>query len=235
MNSKRIVARSLKDAFVATLIVSLLSFGSYLMLEPIAGFAATAYDGLIVNQSITSEISFLVGPSDITLSSIGGITGGDSEGQTEVRVYTNESSGFTMTITASNSPAMVGASQGGVIADYTPTSANIPDYTFASTAPSGQAEFGYTLSASTTAELAQKFKDNGSNACNTGSADTTGKTTCWYSLSTAATSTMVTTAETASSGATSTLYFRVHVPANPSPALPEDIYYATSTLTATTN
>jgi hypothetical protein len=233
--SSKTIAHAFRDALAATLLVSVLGYTSYLMLEPIASFGQTAYDQFVVEQSIGSEISFLSAASDITLSAIGGVTGGDSEGYTGVRVYTNDSSGFTMTITASNSPAMQGISQGGNIADYTPATANIPDYTFASTSPGQSAEFGYTISASTTSHLAQKFLDNGSNACNTGSADTNGKTSCWYNLSTTATSTIVTTAESASSGASSTLYFRVHVPANPSPALPEDIYRATSTLTATTN
>lgn len=237
MKQKSLLGKALMDAVAATVMVAVLGYASYLMLEPTMGKAqVSANDQFIVNQSITSEISFLVGPSDITLSAIGGITGGASEGSTGVRVFTNDSSGFTMTITASNSPAMQGATQGGVIADYTAAVANNPDYTFASNSPSQAAEFGYSISASTTADLAQKFLDNGSNACNfVGGADTTGKTTCWYGLSTTATSTLRTTGETTVSGATSTLFFRVNVPSNPSPALPEDIYYATSTLTATTN
>jgi hypothetical protein len=234
--SPKAIAHALRDAVVATLMVSVLGYASYLLLEPITSFGQSAFDQFVVEQVIGSEISFLTAASDIALTTIGGITGGSSEGYTGVRVYTNDSAGFTMTITASNSPAMQGISQGGVIADYTPASANIPDYTFASTTSGQQAEFGYTISASTTNHLAQKFLDNGSNACNTpAGSDTNGKTSCWYNLSTTATSTIVTTSETSSSGASSTLYFRVHVPANPSPALPEDTYRATSTLTATAN
>ncbi len=232
--SPKAIANALRDAVVATLMVSVLGYASYLLLEPIASFGQSAYDQFVVEQTIGSEISFLTAASDIALTTIGGITGGDSEGYTGVRVYTNDSAGFTMTITASNSPAMQGIAQGGTIADYTPSSANIPDFTFASTTSGQQAEFGYSVSASTTSHLAQKFLDNGA-TCNTGSNDTNGKTSCWYNLSTTATSTIVTTSETAASGASSTLYFRVHVPPNPSPALPEDTYRATSTLTATAN
>ncbi len=232
---KNIVLRALHDALVATLLVSFLGYASYMLLEPMTGVAASDTASFIVNQQITSEISFVATPSNITLAAIGGLTGGDSEGYTGVRVYTNNATGFTMTITASNSPAMLGSALGGNIPDYTPATANVPDYTFSSTTAGQQAEFGYTISASTTSDLAQKFLDDGGSNCNTGSADTNGKTTCWYNLSTTATSTIVTTASTESSGASSTLYFRVHVPANPSPAVPEDTYYATSTLTATTN
>jgi hypothetical protein len=234
MHSTKHIATALRDAIVATLVVSLVGYASYLLLEPIASFGQSVQDQFVVSQLIGSEISFLTTAADVTLSTIGGITGGTSEGQTNVRVYTNDAAGFTMTITASNSPAMVGASQGGVIADYTPAAANVPDFTFASTTSGQQAEFGYSVSASTTGNLAQKFRDNGS-ACNTGALDTSGKTSCWYNLSTTGTSTLVTTAPTEISGASSTLFFRVNVPPNPSPALPEDTYYATSTLTATVN
>jgi hypothetical protein len=233
-HTPKTITTALRDALVATLLVALTGYASYLMLEPIASFGQTAYDQFVVSQQITSEISFLATAADITLSAIGGITGGDSIGYTGVRVYTNDSAGFTMTITASNSPAMQGISQGGTIADYTPGAANVPDFAFGSTTPGQQAEFAYTVTATTTADLTQKFLDNGS-TCNTGSSDTDGYVSCWYNLSTTATSTIVTSAETAVSGASSTLYFRVHVPANPSPSLPEDTYRATSTLTATTN
>lgn len=234
-NSTKSIVNAVRDAVAAALMVSTLGYASYLMLEPGLIIGQTATDQFVVEQIIGSEISFLTTANDVSLAAIGGVTGGASQGYTGVKVYTNNTTGFTMTITASNSPAMQGISQGGVIADYTPATANVPDYTYATNTTGQAAEFGYTISASTTSHLAQKFLDNGSNACNTGSTDTSGTSTCWYNLSTTATSTIVTTAASASSGATSTFHFRVHVPANPSPALPEDTYRATSTLTATTN
>ena len=232
---KSILGKALFDAIAATLMVTILGYTSYLMLEPMAGFAATtATSQFVVNQQITAEVSFLVNAANVTLAAIGGITGGDSEGYTGVRVYTNDRLGFTMTITASNSPAMLGSLSTGTIPNYAPASANVPDFTFASTTSGQAAQFGYTITASSTSDLAQKFKDNGT-TCNTGSADTNGKTSCWYNLSTTATSTMVTSAFSNTSGASSTLFFRVHVPANPSPAVTDDTYFATSTLTATAN
>ncbi len=233
-SSAKTIVSAVRDAIAAALMVSVLGYASYLMLEPGLIIGQTATDQFVVEQIIGSEISFLTTANDVSLAAIGGVTGGASQGQTNVRVYTNDTAGFTMTITASNTPAMQGISQGGVIADYTPAVANVPDFTYATNTTGQAAEFGYTVSASTTSHLAQKFLDNGS-ACNVGAADTTGTSSCWYNLSTVATSTIRTTAPSATSGASSTLFFRVHVPANPSPALPEDTYRATSTLTATTN
>jgi hypothetical protein len=206
---------------------------AYLMVEPSIS-RSQATDQFTISQAVTSEISFVATAADVTMNtSIPGITGGTANGSTQVRVYTNDASGYTMTIAASSSPALQGNSQGGSIADYTPASANVPDYTHSVGANTG--EFAYTVSASTTSDLAQKFLDNGSDTCNTGSADTSGSATCWYGLSTTATSTINRLTETAASGATTTIFFRTQITSNPSPLIPEDTYVATTTLTATTN
>jgi hypothetical protein len=219
----------IKDLFAASFLVTFVASVGFVALEP--AISSAVEDQFTITQTITSEISFLTGGTDITMNgSIAGITGGTSTGGTQVVVYTNDTSGYTMTIKASSSPAMQGISAAGSIADYTPAAPGIPDYTFS--VPTGD-EFAYTISASTTADLAQKFKDNGSNTCNTGSADTTGFTTCWYGLSTTATSTIVRSTQTAASGSTSTIYFQLKV--NPNSSLAEDTYRATTTLTAVTN
>lgn len=195
-------------------------------LEP--QLANAVEDQFTVSQQVTSEITFVTPTSDITLAAIPGLTGGTSSGAAQVRVSTNAASGYTMTIKASSSPAMVGNVLGGTIADYTPATAGIPD--FAYSVPTG-AELGYTFTASTTSDLAQKFLDNGS-TCNTGALDTSGSTSCWYGLSTTATTTVLRATATPNSGATSTVYFQLKI--NPG-TVNQDTYVATTTLTATAN
>lgn len=221
------IIRVTREVAALTVIASLFVAVLIPVLEP--QLANAVEDQFTITQDVTGEISFLTPATDITLASIPGLTGGTSSGQTQVVVLTNDSSGYTMTIKASGTPAMQGISQGGTIADYTSASASIPDYTYS--VPSG-AEFAYSVSASTTADLAQKFLDNGSNTCNTGSADTSGSTSCWYGLSTTATSTINRTSETAASGATTTIFFQLTIAGG---AVPEDTYRATTTLTATAN
>jgi hypothetical protein len=221
------IIRVTREVMALTVIASLFVAVLVPVLEP--QLANAVEDQFTVTQAVTSEISFLTTATDINLGSIAGLTGGTSSGQTQVVVSTNAASGYTMTIKASNTPAMKGNVTLGSIADYTPAAAGVPDYTFS--VPSS-AEFAYTISASTTSDLAQKFLDNGSNACNTGSADTTGSTSCWYGLSTAATSTITRTSATPASGATTTIYFQLQ--ANPA-SVTQDIYVATTTLTATAN
>lgn len=218
-----------KECISGALILNLAFAVMFVMAEPTIGNAIE--DQFIVTQVVNSEISFATTASDVTMTpSLGGITGGTSNGTTTVVVLTNDSSGYTMTVTASSSPAMVGDVSGSTIADYTPAAPGVPDYTYS--VPTS-AEFGYTVSASTTSDLAQKFKDNGSNTCNTGSADTGGAASCWYGLSTTATSTIVRSTPTSASGSTSSMIFKLTI--NSGTGVTEDTYKATTTLTAVTN
>lgn len=201
----------------------------FFIAEPVLSLAIE--DQFIVSQTITSEISFATTAQDVTMTpSLGGITGGTSNGTTTVVVLTNDSSGYTMTIKASSSPAMQDDTSTDSIPDYTPASASVPDFTYS--VPTG-AEFGYSVSASTTADLAQKFKDDGASTCNTGSADTGGMGSCWYGLSTTATSTIFRSTATPASGSTSSIAFKLTI--NSGSFITEGVYKATTTLTATTN
>lgn len=201
----------------------------FMALEPTIGNAVE--DQFTVTQVVTSEISFLTPSSDITMSpQLAGITGGTSNGSTYVRVLTNNAAGYNMTLIASSSAGMVGNSQGGFIAPYIPSSGIIPDFTFA--VGSNKSAFGYTVEASTTADLAQAFMDDGL-ACNNGSGDVVDK--CWVNSSTTARSIINRTSETANSGATTTIKFRVMIDQNPSPMIPQDTYVSTTTLTAVVN
>jgi hypothetical protein len=222
--------KSLKEISIAVLATSFVVVFGFFLLEPSVTMAVE--NQFTITQGITGEISFLTPASDVTMTSLGGIVGGTSTGQTQVIVVlTNNNAGYTMTIKASSSPAMQGNTQGGTIDDYTPSAVSVPDFTWH--VPFGY-EFGYSVSASTTADTVQKFLDDGTK-CDTGSLDTSkgGDNGCWYGLSTSATSTVVRSSATAPSGATSTIYFRLTV--NPNTVPVEDTYVATTTLTATMN
>lgn len=224
INKKTLVKDTILLSLIGVFVLSL----TFVSLEPQLSMAIE--DQFIITQVVTAEISFAVGATDVVMTpQLGGITGGTSNGTSTVIVLTNNTTGYTMTIVASTSPAMKGFSGSSEIPDYTPANSSIPD--FAYSVPSGY-EFGYTVGASTTADLAQKFLDNGS-TCNTGSADTATVASCWYGLSTTATSTILRTTQTPGSGSTSSIYFKVTI--NSGSNVLEDTYKATTTLTATTN
>jgi hypothetical protein len=203
---------------------------TYSLIEPTIGrAAASATDTFLITQQITDEISFLTTAADVTMvGSIQGVTGGAATGTTFAVVRSNSNSGYTMDITFSGAPAMRGTSTlSTAIRDFASSSSMVqPSFAFtASTA----AQFGYTVAASTTSDLDPSFLNNGT-TCNAGVSYTAN--TCWMSPSTTAFR-IVNRSTSAPTGATTTLTFRVTVPSNPSPALDEDFYVATATLTAT--
>ena len=223
---------SIKDTLIASLIISFATFLMFVALEP--NIIRAAADQFTISGSVTAEISFQTTASDINLAAIPGITGGSSTGGTQVVVLTNNAAGYSMTLKASSSPALQGETEGGSVPDYTPTAGTVPDYTWS--VPANTAEFGYTVSASTTTDLDQSFLDNGADTCNqVAGADTGGSASCWLNASTTDETIVNRGSETTASGATTTIFFRLQIQSDPVPALPEDTYTATTTLTATTN
>ncbi len=222
----KIVDKKLLKIYIGVLsIVSMV----YLGFEPTNGQAQAVSDQFIVTQVISPEVAIKTSAADVSMSpALQGLTGGTANGSTFIVVATNNTTGYTMVISASNTPAMRGNATGATLADYTTGTANVPDYAFNATG----VRFGYSVSAASTSDIAQKFLDNGS-TCNTGALDTGGNSSCWYGLSTTATSVVVRNTYTASTGATTTLYFRTYIPSNS--FIIADTYVSTSTLTATPN
>jgi hypothetical protein len=119
-------------------------------------------------------------PADITMSpSISGITGGTASASTSWTVITDNPAGFSLSIRSTSAPSMI-LDANWNFSDYTPSTANVPDYHWQSP-PSGQAEFGFTVEPETPADTVQLFKDDGTN-CNTGTLNTVDM--CWLNAST---------------------------------------------------
>ena len=178
-------------------------------------------------QQMQTVFLAVTAASDITMSpALGGVTGGTSNGSTYFKVTTDNPGGYSVTLSASSSLGMLGIAQGGSIPAYVHTGSTTPQFTF--TTPANTGRFGYTVEASTTADLAQAFKDTGS-ICGAGSADTVDS--CWINASTTARTILSSSTRTPTSGATSTIKFRVVINPNPSPAIPSDTYRATTTIT----
>jgi hypothetical protein len=217
----------IRQASIALLVLGIV----FTAVEPAISLGATTSQ-FTVTQAVTTEVSFATLASNVSLSpALGGITGGTANGSTQVVVNTNDILGYNMTIQASSSVGMIGnASSSNSIPAYVPAVAAVPDYTF--TVPVNKAYYGFSVKASSTSDVAQLFRDNGS-ACNTGSNNTAGA--CWLNASTTQLTIINRNLPTPAPGATSTLYFRVQIQANPSPTIPNDNYVATSTLTVNAN
>ncbi len=175
------------------------------------------YGGYQQMQEVFLSISAV---SDVTMSpSLGGTSGGTANGAMAVTVTTDDPAGYTLSISASTSPAMTSGANS--IADYTPAGA-VPDFDF--TVAATDSEFGFTPEGT---DIAARYKDNGS-ACNTGASDTVNQ--CWDPLTTSLRTIAGRTSGNHPSGTATTVKFRLisgasHVQAN-------GTYRATSTVTA---
>lgn len=214
----------------AVLAIMMLAYPVYAYFEPLAVKAASANDSITVTQAVSSEIT-ISSPTDVTMSSaIPGITGNPGSprtGSATWTVKTNNTTGFYMALKSSTNPSMqLDATYN--FSDYSPASAGVPDYTWASPASSA-AEFGYTVEPETAADTSTKFKDSGA-ACNTGSLNTADK--CWYNMGTSDETVVSRSTNTDSSGEDEVVKFQTESNAK---YLKEGNYTATITATVTEN
>lgn len=202
---------------------------AFVIAEPTISLGSTN----TVSTTVTTEIAFQTPATNIVLGpAIDVSLGGQASGETQVVVVTNDHLGYSMTVTASSSLGMIGnASSTLYIPSYVTSTPLVPDYNF--TVPANTAYYGYTVEASTTSDLVTAFKDNSTVCGVVAGSDTSDK--CWISANTTPFTVINRSSVTPLSGATTTLKFLIVINSNPSPAIPNDTYVATTTLTATAN
>lgn len=203
-----------------------LSSSSNYALESTAGEVATgdsdsaSYKLRAGYQQMQEVFISMTTPDSVVMTpNILGITGGTANGSTSVMVLTDSPSGYELTISAANSPAMQKGSD--TIADYVPVANPDPDLSFL-TSPTN-AHFGFSPEGS---DVVGRFRDNGL-LCNAGSGDTS--LACWDGLG-IGNKVIARGLANQPGGATTTLNFRLVV--GGSIIVPAGDYFATTTLTA---
>lgn len=171
--------------------------------------------GFQQQDAVTLTLS--VGADVVMDGAIGAVTGGVSTGSTTVNASTDGAAGYSLTIQASQAPALRSGSQ--TIADYVPAG------------PSADANFIYGVSDAVFAyspsgtDVASRYLISGG-VCGSGTASSTA---CWDGLSTSANTIATAIGANAPAGATTTLHFRVGVGTSATPAA--GTYVATTTVT----
>ena len=236
------LVQSLRLSFFEAVVVLLLVTFTYMSIEPVVGRAAdTDTDTFTITQTVDDALAIANAPvADVTMvGTLDGITGGTSYGTTTVRVTTNNATGYNMTIQFSSTTAMTRTTS-----TTTPEIYNFQYGTGTASYPAGftsaaYAQFGFTVNASSTSDISSVFTGDGSTACGTGEGSTFALNVCWRGASstveTTETELINTSGPAPASGSTSTVQFRITIPATPSPAVPNGTYVATATLTATEN
>ena len=151
-------------------------------------------------QALQNNYLAITNSADISLPAIGGVSGGNSTGQSTWTVTTDDPAGYQLTIVATSSPAL--KSTNSSVPDYVPAGA-APDFTF--TYGASASVFGFSPEGT---DIVSRYKDNGS-ACNTGSSDTTDR--CWDGLSTTPTTIAESTAPNHPNGTATTIKYQVGI------------------------
>ena len=172
-------------------------------------------------ESAAATTITISAPANVTLSpNISDATGGTANGAASWTVTTNNAAGYTLTIAAAASPALISGSHS--FTDYSPAGAD-PDFAF--TVGAAQSFFGFSPEGN---DLVASFKDDGL-ACNAGAGDT--GSACWDGLSTTPTTIAQSAAANNPTGTITTVRFRAA--AGASKSQPSGAYAATITMTAT--
>ena len=223
-----VVSQAAVQSIMTTVLIISLLFAGFMIAEPRISHGQVDTATFRVRQTITDETSFLVDPANVTMSqSLNGLTGGNASGSSRFVVKSNNASGYYVDIAFFNNAgahAMYGDEDGGEqLRDYSGNTGGVPSYNFtASTA----AQFAYTVNSTTSSDTDSSFLNNGT-ACETGATQTATK--CWKAPLTSAYR-IINRTTAATTGATSTIYFKVNVPSGATPVPTAQTYTATATL-----
>lgn len=203
-----------------------LSTSSSYTIESSAGEIATGdLTGTTYNlragyQQMTGNYIAMTTADPVTMTpTIFGVSGGEANGSTTVTVTTDSPAGYSLSIHAETSPALM--KDADSIADYIP--GGDPDFNFITN--SNDAHLGYSPSG---VDTVARFLDDTVSACNAGSGETL--LACWDGLDITDEVIAQSASGNTPDGATTTVHFRVGI--GSAVVQSAGIYTATTTLTA---
>jgi hypothetical protein len=123
MNYPITIYEAAKKSLAVTLVASVLMLLSFLALEPTVTQAITATDSVTVNQAVTADIT-ITAPPDINLTALSS-SNNTAVASTTWTVTTNNSGGYTLSVNASQAPALKSASSS--FTDYVEAATGTPE------------------------------------------------------------------------------------------------------------
>lgn len=204
-------------------IIGLLAMGSYMFFEP--EIIKADYYETVVTLEVSSEITVSCNETCPMSGTINSISGGSATCNFTCTVTTPDVTGWNLTVQKDQLLLTGAGGENSQFSDYTE---NIPlDYNYA-TPDAGNETFGFNLRAATVAAM-DKFTDNGSTTCGTG---TVSNDHCWADIPTTPADKVSSSSSPAPTGAD--VNFGLKAAAGGSNALvPANDYTTTITATAT--
>lgn len=217
----------IKNIFTSAIICLGLIF-AFVSLEPSISKAVT--DDVLVTLGITGELTIST-PDDVVLSSIPGMTGGNSTSSAITwNVNTSSVNGYTLKIEKDHL-LRKGTGSNQTIADYTEASAGTPDLDWGAVG-AGNEEFGFAPSSG--ADIVQKFK-NSTGSCNQAAGSVTDLK-CWSPIpTTGGTAETISYSGSATEGGGTNTSIKVKAEVGSGNHVEEGTFTATITATATNN
>jgi len=220
----------MKQSLSLTLIIGLVAFGTFIILEPKLTKGAT--DDTTVSLTVEDEITLVCSSTAALAPNIASVSGGTATSTFLCTIETTDTDGYNLNIKKSQK-LMIADVANQRFDDYA-TTTTFSDWTYA--APGGGNEtFGFCVNAAaSTTDIVQNFLDNGADECATSTSVTTWH--CWHPIPTSASYIAVANrVGSATPVGGVTIEFGLQAVAGGSNGLTSGNYYTTTTVTAVTN
>lgn len=217
----------MKQSLSLTLIISLVAFGTFILLEPQLTKGVT--DDTTVSLTVEDEITLVCSSTAALAPNIASVSGGTATSTFLCTIKTTDTGGYNLNIKKSQKLMIAD------VADQRFDDIDTATTTWNYTAPGdGNETFGFCInSAASSTDIAQNFLDNGA-ACDQPAGSVTAWH-CWTGATTTAATTSVAVRSTETPGVGVTIEFGLQAVAGGNNSLIAGNYYTTTTVTAVTN
>lgn len=219
----------MKQSLSLTLIISLVAFGTFILLESQLTKGSTA--DTTVSLTVADEITLVCSSTAALAPNIAAISGGTATSTFLCTIETTDIDGYNLNIRKSQK-LMVADVEYQRFNDYA-TTTTFSDWTYVAPG-NGSSTFAFCVhAAASTTDIVQNFTDNGADECATSTSVTSWH--CWHPVPTDASYIGVANRTAATPGSGVTIEFGLQAVAGGTNGLTSGNYYTTTTVTAVVN
>ncbi len=219
----------MKQSLSLTLIISLVTLGTFILLEPQLTKGETA--DTTVSLTVEDEITLVCSSTAALAPNIAAVSGGTATSTFLCTIVTTDGDGYNLNIRKSQK-LQIADLEYSRFNDYA-TTTTYSDWTY-DTPPNGSSTFAFCVNdAASTTDIALTFLDNGADECGTSTSVTSWH--CWHPIPTDASYIEVANRNASTTGSGVTIEFGLQAVAGGENNLTSGNYYTTTTVTAVAN